>query len=150
MDFLATVQQLLVALWTFVTTNPAGVGAAVGAVTPVLVSVLSRPEWTKRQRTVLTVGVSVVLGAAVTLSNSKIEGPADYLMVMLALYTACETFYQKFYKLTGLATVIEAATSPSPKPAPEPVVEEVPAGVDDYDDAEGDASNPHVEDPART
>jgi len=150
MDFLATVQQLLVALWTFVTTNPAGVGAAVGAVTPVLVSVLSRPEWTKRQRTVLTIGVSVVLGAAVTLSNTKIEGPADYLMVMLALYTACETFYQKFYKLTGLATVIEQATSPKPKPAPEPMVEEVSDGVDDYDSAEWDFAGEPVEEPSRT
>jgi hypothetical protein len=149
MDFIATVHQLLVALWTFVTTNPAGVGAAVGAVTPVLVSVLSRPEWTKRQRTVLTVGVSVVLGAAVTLSNSTIEGPADYLMVMLALYTACETFYQKFYKLTGLATVIEAATSPSPKPAPEPVIEDAPDEVDDFDTSDELVDEPS-EAPART
>jgi hypothetical protein len=125
MDFLNTVTQLLAALWTFVTTNPAGVGAAVGAVTPVLVSILSRPEWSKRQRTVLTLGVAVVLGAAVTLSNAKLEGPADYLMVLLALYTACETFYQKFYKLTGLADVIESATSPKQAtPAVDPAVEE--------------------------
>ena len=126
MDFLHTVSQLLGALWTFVTTNPAGVGAAIGAVTPVLVSVLSRPEWTKRQRTILTLGVAIVLGTAATLSNAKLEGPADYLMVLLALYTACETFYQKFYKLTGLAGVIESATSPKGAPEPvDPAAEEV-------------------------
>ena len=121
MDFLTTLHQLLASLWVFVTTNPAGVGAAVGAVTPVLVSVLSQPRWSKRQRTALTFGVAVVLGTAVTLSNAKIEGPGDYFLVLFSLYTACEAFYQRFYKLTGLSDVIESATSPAPKPAPEEI-----------------------------
>jgi hypothetical protein len=35
--------------------------------------------------------------------------------VLLSIYASCETFYQRFYKATGLAQVIEAATTPKPK-----------------------------------
>lgn len=106
--------EFLHTLLVFITTNPAGVGVAIGAVTPVIISILSQPRFSQRARTVLAIGVSVVLGAVLTLSNSNIEGPVDYFALITSLYATCETFYQRIYKASGLAAAIEAATSRKP------------------------------------
>lgn len=104
---------LALVLYHWITTDPAGVGAAVGTVTPVIVAVLQRPGLSKRTRTVIAIAAAVALGAATTLASSTITGPGDALTTMFVLYATCETFYQKLWKGSGLTDTVELATTPA-------------------------------------
>lgn len=99
----------------FIRSNPALVAVAGGFITPLLVSLLQQPRLTKIQRTAVAIAGSVVMGGAAALSTGMFNDAKDLVTVLIVLYTASETFYQKLWKHTGLTDRIELATAIRPK-----------------------------------
>lgn len=94
--------------------NAALIGLLVGAVSPLLTSVLQQPQWSKRVRIAVSGAVSIVIGFAIAAAAGQLD-PGNLLGIIVAVYTAAEAFYQKLWKVTGVAGAVEAATSPTPQ-----------------------------------
>lgn len=104
------VQKVLVLL-ALVRENPAALALVMGFVTPLLISVLQQPTLSKLQRTAVSIGASVVLGGLTAYAGGMFDDAKSLITVVLVLYTASETFYQKLWKQIGLTQSIEAKTT---------------------------------------
>ena len=102
--------QLLIVLG-LVRENPAAVAVVVGFVTPLLISVLQQPNLAKWQRTALSFGASIVLGGLTAYATGMFDDAKSLVTVIVVLYTASETFYQKLWKQVGLTQQIEDKTT---------------------------------------
>lgn len=110
----------------YVRSSPALVATAAGFLTPLIVAVLQQPRLAKWQRTAVGIVASVVIAGAVALSTGLFDSAKDVFTVLVVLYTASETFYQKLWKQVGLTQKIEAKTSrdlQKPVPAAEDTVD---------------------------
>lgn len=106
------IQNALILL-ALVRENPAALALVIGFVTPLVISVVQQPRLVKWQRTAVAVAASVVLGGLTAYAAGMFDDAKSVVTVIVVLYTASETFYQKLWKQTGLAGAIEAKTSPS-------------------------------------
>ena len=98
-------------LIAWIRSDPAAVGIVVGFVTPLIVSVLQQPNLSKRQRTIVAIAASVVLGGGTAYATGLFADTSSLLTILVVLYTASETFYQKLWKQTGITESIEAKTT---------------------------------------
>lgn len=90
--------------------NAVIVGLLVGAVTPLVTSLVQQPNWSKRVRVVVSLVVSGLIGLAVAGADGSLD-PANLLPTMIAVWTAAEAFYQKVWKKIGATQAVEKATS---------------------------------------
>lgn len=108
--------HLVALVLEFIRTNPAAVAVIIGSVTPLVISVIQQPKLVKWQRTAIAIGSSALLGGATAYATGMFDSARDLLTIVVILYSASETFYQKLWSKVGLTQKIEQATSPSPKP----------------------------------
>ena len=116
----------LAVLIEYVRSSPALVATAAGFLTPLGVAELEQARPAKGQGTAVGIVASIVIAGAVALSTGLFDSAKDVFTVLVVLYTASETFYQKLWKQVGLTQKIEAKTSrdlKEPTPASEDTVE---------------------------
>lgn len=93
-------------------------GLLVGIFTPMLVSVVQQPKWTKRTRSIVAVAASVVVGLLTSLANGLLSNndqtPRSVLSTIALVLVASQGSYQLF-KTSGVSAKIENATSGTPK-----------------------------------
>ena len=96
----------------------------VGFLMPLLLSVIQQPGWSKPVRAIVMFIVCIVGGLITVwvatpggLSGSSTHG---IIGVCLTVALAAVAFYEKFWKPTGVAPAIEAATSPGGSATPAP------------------------------
>jgi hypothetical protein len=87
-------------------------GALAGVFTPLLTSIVQRPNWTKQKRTVVGVLVSVVIGVLTCLADGSLDHAATVLMTLTAVVVASAATYKTLWQPSGIAGGIENATSP--------------------------------------
>lgn len=84
----------------------------VGFLLPPIVAVIQRPTWTASARTVITALVCLVVAfVTVFLQGNVHSGRQLVTTALLVLVTSIAT-YRGFWKPSGVAPVIERATSP--------------------------------------
>lgn len=84
--------------------------------TPILVAVINRPGWKPAARLLVTVLVSIVMGAATAATQGTLTGTRWTTSALLILAGAV-VWYQTAFKT--IAPTVEAATSPGRHRAPE-------------------------------
>lgn len=90
-------------------------GLQVGAVLPLLIAVVQRPNWSTRSKQIVAVVASLIAGV---ITVAAADGWAQFQQGKLTTATivgvllAAQTSYDVLWKPTKLAPVIEAATSP--------------------------------------
>lgn len=93
-------------------------GLLAGVLTPLLVSVVQQPKWTKRTRTIVAAAVAIVIGLLTCLTNGLLadvpQTPQTLLSTVALVLVASQGAYGLF-KTSGVAAKIENATSGSPK-----------------------------------
>ncbi|MGL5816641.1 MAG: hypothetical protein ACRCYR_03690 [Phycicoccus sp.] len=95
--------------------NAVLVSLLVGAVTPLLTSVVQQPALSDRSRRIVAVVVSAVIGVVVAATSGELavndwSDFAELTGVVGVVWAAAEAFYQKVWKPTGVAPAIEGAT----------------------------------------
>jgi hypothetical protein len=85
--------------------------AAVGFLLPLLVAVIQREHWSKIVR--VSVSVAAVVGASVLLcwQQGKLN-LHDWSASAFAVYLTTQTTYLAVWKSTGIAGIVERATTP--------------------------------------
>lgn len=83
---------------------------------PLLISVIQQPKWSKSMRTLVAVLASVVIGIITVLANGGLDlsgGAATQtvLSVVALVFVSSATAYKSLWKPTGVAPAIEARTS---------------------------------------
>lgn len=86
---------------------------AVGALLPLLTSVVQQPRWSNRTRTVLAVIVSLVAGlvAYVSQFGLNFSSVSNVVTVVVGVIVLAAGTYQAIWKPSGVAPAIERATS---------------------------------------
>jgi hypothetical protein len=92
--------------------NPQAWGLILGLLTPVLVSVVQQPQLPRWARATIAVVSGFLVGTITCLINGQI-GAGDLLTTIALVLVASHTAYESFFKPTGIAPTVEAATSPS-------------------------------------
>lgn len=86
----------------------------VGFLSPLVISVLQQPRWTEGLRALVAFVFSLVVAVPTAYFAGDLEGKDYITAALLILVTAIST-YRNFWKNTGVAPSIEAATSPKGK-----------------------------------
>ena len=101
MDDLNTLSDL--AMWSLL----------IGAILPVLVSVIKRSKWSKTTKALLALLIFTVAGTGTAYFNDQFNGRTIVSCILLVAVTAY-TLFQNFYKPTGLDEAITNATERTP------------------------------------
>lgn len=88
-------------------------GALAGVFTPLLTSVVQRPNWSKEKRTAWGVVVSIAIGVLTCLADGSLDQAATALMTVTAVIVASATSYKTLWQPGGVAQAIELATTPA-------------------------------------
>lgn len=83
----------------------------VGFLLPTVIAVVQRPTFSKRVRTVITASFCAVGGAGTAFFNDEFVA-RDIVTSILIVGVSTITFYNGFWKTTGITPAIEAKTSP--------------------------------------
>lgn len=86
-------------------------GGGIGAIMPVLVSVVVRSNWPGWVKGLVAVVASIVFGAISAATAGDLTG-ATLLQGFLIVMAASQLAYQLFWKTTGIGPDIERATQP--------------------------------------
>ncbi|CAM5388854.1 MULTISPECIES: hypothetical protein [Streptomyces] len=84
----------------------------VGFASPMLISVINRPEWSQAARTLVQVVVSVLVGLGSALFAGDFAGK-DVVTSILVAAVAAISAYKGVFKPAGIAPKVEKATSPA-------------------------------------
>lgn len=82
----------------------------IGALLPLVISVLQQPRFSSQTRSIITVVVCALGGLGTAYFNGDFEA-ADITGSILIVAVATITFYKGFFKPTGVSSAIENATS---------------------------------------
>lgn len=87
---------------------------SVGTLLPLLTSVLQRPSFSDRTRTLIGVGLSIVSGLVVYVSTNGLDlsNPSAIVAAVVGVTLAAGAAYKTIWKTSGVAPAIEVATSP--------------------------------------
>lgn len=101
-----------------ITTEIVAIILAVGALLPLLTSVVQQPQWSARTRTVMAVGVSVLAGLVtyVTQFGFEITSASTLITFVVGVALASATAYKNIWKPAGVSPAIEESTSPHNTP----------------------------------
>ena len=106
------------AVVAFITANAVVLGMVIGSfVVPPVTAVVQNEAWPKQVRTGVAVAVAGVMGAVVAVTSGQVTEVTDVpslLLTMAAVWAAGEATYQKLWKPTGAARVIEMVTTRVP------------------------------------
>jgi ABC-type thiamin/hydroxymethylpyrimidine transport system permease subunit len=89
-------------------------GLILGVLTPLVTAVAQRPRWSTRTRTLVGVGVSIVVGVLTCLANGDIRSGQTVLSTIAVVLVAAQATYLGMWKPSLIAPKLESATSPSP------------------------------------
>ena len=95
-------------------TNLAMWGLVVGFLSPLVISVIQQPSWSQQVRSLVMFAFALVAGFGTAWLGGQLNGTDITTSVLIVMVTAIST-YEGLWKKTGLASVIELATSPKPK-----------------------------------
>jgi hypothetical protein len=113
----AQVGMLALALAHIDLGDTAAWGLLAGVITPLLTSVVQRPTWSSRKRTVWGVVVSVVIGVLTCLADGTLDHATTVLATVAAVVVVSATTYKALWKPSGVTDSIEVATTPGPRHA---------------------------------
>lgn len=82
-----------------------------GTLTPFVVAIINQPKWSPFVRALLTVLVSLGVGAATTALEGKLDGARLVTSVLVVLAAAVGTYHTLW---RNVAPQLESATSPGP------------------------------------
>lgn len=101
--------------------NTVMIGLLVGAITPLIISVIQQPTLSTRARKIVALVVSAIVGGVVVLSSES-ANVGDVLGTIVAVWAASEAFFQKVWRPSGVTDAVENATSPNQpaEPADDP------------------------------
>lgn len=90
---------------------------AVGPLVPLLTSVVNQPHWSSRQRTIMSVIVSIIAGTVVYTTEYGLDfsNPAMIVTAVVGVILASAASYKNIWKPAGVAPAIEIATSSKSK-----------------------------------
>jgi hypothetical protein len=94
--------------------NLSALNLIIGFFSPILISVITRPGWDPRLKTLVMVGVSVVVGFLTALFSDQLN-LEDVTSAILTTMVASITAYYGVFKPSGVSPKIELATSPERK-----------------------------------
>jgi hypothetical protein len=92
-------------------------GALLGVFTPLLTAIVQRPTWSAPKRTIIAVGISILLGLLTCLADGTIGKGATVVATVAAVVMASAAAYKTLWKPVGVAGSIELATTPAPRHA---------------------------------
>lgn len=92
-------------------------GIFAGVFTPILTSIAQRPTWTPRTRTLVGLGISVVIGVLTCLTDGTFTHTKTLLATVAAVTLVSVTTYKGLWKPSGVAPKIESATTPGARHA---------------------------------
>jgi hypothetical protein len=92
---------------------------AIGTLLPLVTAIVQQKHWSSRTRTIIGVGMSILAGLVAWVSTHGLEVSdlPGILATVLGVTIAALAAYEGVWKPSGLANVIEVATSPAPVPA---------------------------------
>lgn len=108
MEQLVDVVQAAVA---FITANGAVLGILIGALVPPITSVIQNPRWSKRHRTIVAGITALVVGTVTAVVSGAVTDPSNLSVVIIAVWISAEATYEKLWQPSGVAKVIELATT---------------------------------------
>lgn len=88
---------------------------AVGALIPLLISIVNQPRWSTQTRTVMSVGVAALAGLVTFVADNGLDfsSPSRLITTVVGVILAATTSYSTIWKPSGVAPSIEHATSKS-------------------------------------
>lgn len=92
-------------------------GVFAGVFTPLLISVAQRKTWTGATRTLVGVGISIVIGILTCLSDGTFTHTKTLLATVAAVTLVSVTTYKGLWKPSGIAPALEKATTPGARHA---------------------------------
>lgn len=92
-------------------------GVFAGVFTPILVSVAQRSTWTGLTRTLVGIGISIVIGILTCLADGTFTHTKTLLATVAAVTLVSVTTYHGLWKPSGVAPKIESATTPGARHA---------------------------------
>lgn len=93
--------------------NTALWSVVLGVLTPLLTAVAQQPGWSRRTRTIVGVGTSVLVGVVTLLATGGISDGTSVVAGLVIVVTSAETAYRTFWRGSGITDTIEYATSPA-------------------------------------
>jgi hypothetical protein len=87
----------------------------VGALLPLLTSIVQQPGWSDKTRTWVGVAISVVAGFLTYVSQYGLDfsTPAQLATVIIGVALTSAASYRAIWKTSGIAEAVEVATSPN-------------------------------------
>lgn len=92
-------------------------GVFAGVFTPILVSIAQRKTWSGPSRTLVGVGISIVIGILTCLADGTFTHTKTLLATVAAVTLVSVTTYHGLWKPSGVAPAIEKATTPDARHA---------------------------------
>lgn len=78
--------------------EPVTISVLVGAVLPVVVSLLKNVEWSRNWKTLFAVGVSFVAATISALLNGDISGWEEFIANLGVIHASSQVIYQGWFK----------------------------------------------------
>lgn len=103
----------------------------VGFASPLLISVVQQPGWSKKTRSAVTFAASILLGLGSSYFDGSLSNAGDTVGAVLLVLVTGQTTYQSLWKQIGLAPAIEAATSRTGSASVEETIVTEPTAVPD-------------------
>jgi peptidoglycan/LPS O-acetylase OafA/YrhL len=84
----------------------------IGALAPIVIAWVQQPKWAEWLRAVVTVVFCLIVGSVNVWLNGDFAKASDWVAAVGLIFMAAITAYKGFWKPTGIAPKMEAATSP--------------------------------------
>ncbi|WP_223731871.1 hypothetical protein [Streptomyces purpurogeneiscleroticus] len=91
----------------------------IGFVSPLLISVVNRPQWSSAARASVQMAVSVLVGLGSAYFAGDFAGKDVISSILIASVSAISA-YKGIFKPTGASPTLERLTSPTPRTSPAP------------------------------
>lgn len=87
--------------------------ALIGAMLPLLIAVVNRPQWTAQMKQIIGIAVAAIGGIGTVLASGNFDAQ-NWLVTLVAVIGASQAAYALIWKPTKVAPKIEQATSAKP------------------------------------
>ncbi len=94
-------------------TSDAVVALVVGALLPMLISVVVRSAWPGWLKGAVAVGSSIVAGAVTAWATGQLSSAQGLMQTVVIIFGASMTTYKMFWQPTGIGPAVERATQPA-------------------------------------
>jgi hypothetical protein len=92
-------------------TDSASWALILGVISPLFLSIIQQPGWSRTIRSIVTLFASIIIGIVTVLANGGMDDVSGVLGIIALVLVAANTAYRNFWEPTGITPAVESATS---------------------------------------